>query len=53
MKSKLKIQVVGFYFAHTVDSMGLIIYNQERRTPAYDAVGANYQVILGTEQICW
>ena len=21
--------------------------------PVYDSVGANYQVLLGTEQICW
>ena len=64
MKSKLKIQEFGPY-CHTVNSSGRIIYDNEISgeahrirlayvsKPVYDAVGANYQVLLGTEQICW
>ena len=62
MKSKLKIQEFGPY-CHTVNSSGRIIYDNEpvhnlylvpiNSRPVYDAVGANYQVLLGTGQICW
>ena len=57
LKSKLKMQQFGPYFSalqytYTVNSCGEKIYD-EHGYRIYDAVGANYQVLLGTEQICW
>ena len=56
MKSKLKIQqfAIGPYFpyVYTVNRWGEKIYNEHGRH-IYDAVGADYQVLLSTEQICW
>ena len=56
MKSKLKIKKFGRY-CHTLNSSGNYIYLYEHghrhRTPVYDAVGANYEVVLDKEEICW
>ena len=50
MKSKLKIQQFNRY-CYTVNSQGNLNYYE--RGYIYDAVGANYQVLLDTGQICW
>ena len=51
MKSKLKTQQFGSFSTHTVNSQGSSIC--EHGHWIYDAVGANYQVLLGIGQICW
>ena len=66
MKSKLKIQEFGQYSTRTVNSSGRIIHDNDNTftedfrillghisRPVCDAVGANYQVLLDTEQIRW
>ena len=53
MKSKLKIYQFGLYSARTVNCIGQDIYDELGRYRLYDAVGANYQVLLNTKQICW